>query len=713
MKKFLQIFSVLLLASFSVVAVGVIKPQQASAAKPSKMAEGIQCEWQTTSKVKCSENVLQGKGFSNEKEYFLAMQSSASAGHLVFAPQEKSGVSDSITEKEYGFVHFGTNGSFKNATITQSNTDKSNGTIITDFTSDGIAIKLDTEDANRPNVCSLSNLVVGCINGYKVPYSDSNKSQATKEQVEKVKASYKDNLAAAGLDECRDEAGPLGFFLCPLNDMINGILTWALDIFTQLLTVPPLASNNTALIGAVGSIRNIVNVFYGLIFLIIIFANFIAIPGLDNYSVKKLLPKLIAVIIITQFSYLICSVMVDIGNIAGQTIPAAIATSFDPAVQGDVNKWIASDLFNPLKGIIQTIKEPSVANAGATALSGVSLFSFGFIISFVAAAMITISLFYLMVRWFGIMVLTIFAPIAFAAWVLPNTEKFAKMWATAFVKLTLMYVLVMSMLVSATIIKTILSDSATSSAIGPFVAIFIPLIAVALVPKCLKASSSMLTAAGKMASESRAGKAASGAAKGAVKKSGQEGKLAELKGKGFGTAGSGLSKLTGGRAGLGMEAKGEQLKKAPDKARSEKIGALSTDRQLELANMKDGGKNSQAAKSSLNQKLSDLSNKRNLTGGEYETLGKISGEDGKPNPIFNENITKTTPGVFTNPIYNSVDTAPVITSGGGGNGGGGSSTPPVNTPPVSTSPKPPPNRKSGDARTSGWNEPSPTGKPPL
>ena len=186
------------------------------------------------------------------------------------------------------------------------------------------------------------------------------------------------------------------------------------------------------------------------------------------------------------------------------------------------------------------------------------------------------------------MLLTIFAPIAFAAWVLPNTEKFAKMWIVAFVKLTLMYVLVMSMLVSATIIKNILMDSA--SALGPFVAIFIPLIAIALVPKCLKVSSSMLTAAGKMAADSKAGKVGAAAAK----KSGQEGKLAELKGKGFGA----LSKATPGKAGKGFGNQQAATKGRVAEANSKLYEAMDTERlqKLSAAETANGGKPGPATK---------------------------------------------------------------------------------------------------------------------
>jgi hypothetical protein len=198
----------------------------------------------------------------------------------------------------------------------------------------------------------------------------------------------------------------------------------------------------------------------------------------------------------------------------------------------------------------------------------------------------------------------------------------------------------------------------------------------------------MLTAAGKMAADTKAGKAASGAAKGAVKKSGQEGKLAELKGKGFGATGKAMGSLTGGRAGIGMQAKGEQLKGAPDKARAEKIGSLSFEDQQKVA--RGEGKNADAAKRSLGQKLSELSNKRNLNGKEYQQLASLTGTEGvtgsgTPNAGFDSTVTKDSTGIYSNPLYN---------------GGGGATqqpattqTPGGGTAPV-TAPNPPPGGKT-------------------
>ena len=664
MKKFLQIFSVLLLSCLSVVAIGMAKPQLARAEVPTEWASrtGVQCRWQNTSSIRCSDDY----GSNASATYSLDVVSSATSGHLVFQVDAKADERAAKT-KQFGILHFDNNTTYNDLTITTSKTDGSGGVNINDVTKDDIPRDLNVEDGGRPNVCSLSNLEVGCINGFTQPFDAKNKSAATEAQLAKVGTILKEGVASQGPSDCQVAVGALGFFLCPLQEIMQKVLVWIVDLFVAFLTTPALNSGSDGINRAIVGITAIANSFYSIIFLIIIFANFIAIPGLDNYTVKKLLPKLITVIILTQFSFLICSVIIDIGNIAGQTIPSQVLSLYKGAPTPVVPA--IADMLSPVKAVVDQLSNVGFNAADAGTIVAIYILAIFQIIAMVIIALI--SIFYLMFRWFAILLLTIFAPIALAAWVLPNTEKFTKMWITAFIKLTLMYVLVMTVLASAVIAQDVLKS--IDGPVATIMSLFIPLIALALVPKCLKVSGSMLTAAGKMAADTKAGKAASGAAKNAAKKSGQEGKLAELKGKGFGATGKAMGALTGGRAGIGMQAKGEQLKSAPDKARAEKIGSLSFEDQQKVASGK--GKNADAAKRSLGQKLSELSNKRNLSGKEYQQLASLTGTggitgSGTPNAGFDSLVTKDSTGIYGNPLYN---------------GGGGAS-------PVASPQTPPPYR---------------------
>ena len=178
-----------------------------------------------------------------------------------------------------------------------------------------------------------------------------------------------------------------------------------------------------------------------------------------------------------------------------------------------------------------------------------------------------------------------------------------------------------------------------------------------------------------------------------------------------------------------MQARGAQLKGAPDKARSEKIGSLSFEDQQKVASGK--GKNADAAQKALGQKLSELSNKRNLSAKEYGQLASLTGSEGiagggTPNPVFDGSHQQQNTGIYSNPLYSggggggatpSPVTAPQPAPGGGGtnpnvganmraanrrgqgasNWSGGSGTPPNPTPPTNPPLGPPPPPPGGSS----------------
>jgi len=137
--------------------------------------------------------------------------------------------------------------------------------------------------------------------------------------------------AADALESCEDGLNnPLSFILCPINNFITSTLTTIVETLASLLENPKL-TGSTSLKTALGSMVTLANSFYILIFLFIIIANFVTIPGLDNYTIKKTLPKLIAAIILTQFSLLICQTILDLGNILAVTLPSQILDAFNIA----------------------------------------------------------------------------------------------------------------------------------------------------------------------------------------------------------------------------------------------------------------------------------------------------------------------------------------------------------------------------------------------
>ncbi len=408
------------------------------------------------------------------------------------------------------------------------------------------------------------------------------------------------------LDACEDTLNsPLTFIVCPVQNFLVEALGTTIDTMTGLLENPVLVGNSGAssvqveLKDGVNAMITLANSFYILIFLFIIIANFVAIPGLDNYTIKKTLPKLIAAIILTQFSLLICQVILDLGNILGSTLPQFLLQSFNvpggtggaPPTPGEA----FACLFVPTCGV-----NPSAGGIFQTIGQFVML-QIAEIIGLIVAI---IAFFYLMLRYLALVGLVLFAPIAFAAWVLPNTEKFFKQWWKYMIKLSIMFLLVNLLFAIGAIFVNLLQNGlfdsggfqgAVANFLTNLIAIFVPVLILALVPKTLKLSGDIMGAAGKAVANTGVGKAAIGAGKGAVKKSGQEGKLAELKSKGFEGA---SAAFRGSNTKLGRSFKQNKLRTDDkvEEAKKKDIGLMDVDDQIALSRQTKNGESTPDAK---------------------------------------------------------------------------------------------------------------------
>lgn len=299
----------------------------------------------------------------------------------------------------------------------------------------------------------------------------------------------------AALSQCENNKGiPLQFITCPLLDGINNTVgaliggdeqidTARQGLLIDFLKLPPINAGETGsvLSQVVGNVVNIANIFYILIFIILIFASSIPFLNLDSYTIKKTLPKFIAAVILTQFSIQICGIIVDFFNLLGLAIPNVIFG------------LISGVSFPPGGGVAEVGAQvgTSVALvAGAGALVGVVAFAPVIIIILAIMALVAAltAVFYIMVRFFLLYVMIIISPLAFAAWVLPGTEKFFKQWWTNFIKLNAMFVTIMGLL-SISILLSLIFRSLGSdggNTVTTLLSGVIPIIALILVPKTLK-----------------------------------------------------------------------------------------------------------------------------------------------------------------------------------------------------------------------------------
>lgn len=122
--------------------------------------------------------------------------------------------------------------------------------------------------------------------------------------------------------ESSGAAGTLGWIVCPLLDSAANAATdfYEGQIKNQLQVEPELfTGGDEGTKAGWETFRAFANTLFIIVLLVVIFSQLTGV-GIDNYGIKKILPKLIIAAILINLSYWLCMVLVDVSNILGNSL---------------------------------------------------------------------------------------------------------------------------------------------------------------------------------------------------------------------------------------------------------------------------------------------------------------------------------------------------------------------------------------------------------
>lgn len=284
---------------------------------------------------------------------------------------------------------------------------------------------------------------------------------------------------------CSDELIGLGWLICPSTSLAGLMADAGYNSVSMFLDISPdIFKDNPELGGAKQAwnfFRDIANVVFVLLFLWVIFSQ-VSNVGVSNYGIKKILPKLILGAILINLSFYICQLAVDLSNILGYALKGVLEVASlraEPSKIGAVDTFVA--LFT--RGI---------------ALVGTALFAFLTVsIPMIIWVLVSLAVAFLILvlRQAAVILLIAISPIAFAAWLLPNTESLFKKWVSAFKGLLVVFPVVSLMYGSGKLAGAVLSHS-SSGIIMQFVALCAPIVPLIATPFVIKSSLNSLGSIG-------------------------------------------------------------------------------------------------------------------------------------------------------------------------------------------------------------------------
>jgi len=274
--------------------------------------------------------------------------------------------------------------------------------------------------------------------------------------------------------QCTTESG-LSWLLCPALEIVMNFNDTAAGLIDGLLEVSPLeAGGDNAIIFEVWSnLRNIANIFLIFALFAIIFSQATS-AGISAYGIKRIVPRLVAGAVLINLSFFLCSIAIDIFNVLGFGIRDLLVSALQVPIG---TQDPAASEPGLVRGIGFVFATAGVLGAIVVAV----LFFSGTILLALLVALATLA-----VRQAAIIILVILSPIAFAAWILPNTDKIFDRWKDLFISLLIMFPLVMLIFAGARVAATVIGNAAGNDPLQYIIAIMIAVLPAAAIPLLFK-----------------------------------------------------------------------------------------------------------------------------------------------------------------------------------------------------------------------------------
>lgn len=289
---------------------------------------------------------------------------------------------------------------------------------------------------------------------------------------------------------CTSQIGAVGWIICPTTGLLAKGIDALYGVIENLLSVKPLEMGRNSPVYQVWAyMRNLANICF-IIFLLVIIYSQITGLGINNYGIKKSLPRLIITAIIVNFSFLFCAIAVDISNIIGNGLKDLLAGITDSA--------ISTGTIDPSKntGFYALFTTIAAGGIGATILLAFPGGPLGLLLAIIPVIVggiisVVIGLLVLGLRQALVVFLVAVSPVAFVLYILPNTEKHFQKWKNYFAQMLFFYPM-FSMLFGVTKLASMIFITSATTPFGIIIGVAIQVLPLFLAANLMQLSGTAL-----------------------------------------------------------------------------------------------------------------------------------------------------------------------------------------------------------------------------
>lgn len=263
---------------------------------------------------------------------------------------------------------------------------------------------------------------------------------------------------------------PLKWIVCGVSQLFAGLLNYATSVVQSLLHFDPTTEKEQGgeLKKVWGAILNVANILFVIAFLIMVLSTILDLGLFSNYTVKKLLPRIILSAILANLSWEICVIIINVTNaIGGATREVILSPLEGTVVSGDLQSAAGTIVGEnaeavataAIGGLVYTL----LAGAGAVLLPVMATITLGALVA----------IFVLLVRRIVIILLIVLAPLALVLFALPGGENLAKRWWKTFTQMMMMYPIIMGLFASGIFISGIFGLSNNTDLVSQLIQIIV------------------------------------------------------------------------------------------------------------------------------------------------------------------------------------------------------------------------------------------------
>lgn len=304
-------------------------------------------------------------------------------------------------------------------------------------------------------------------------------------------------------DACQQAAGSLSWIICPvmttLNNATQGIYNNAIEPILQVnagaLSTTSGSGQSNGVYKAWKDFRNFANIGFAIALALVILSQLTGF-GLSNYSIKKILPRLIMVIVLVNISFILCQLAVDLSNVLGSVLRTTLTD-----LANSINTEVKNSHSNFFGGYVLGGVMDMFLNGGTFALLGAVIGGVALtwdvwlipLILILITFLLSVLFFFIIlaVRQAGIFILIVLAPVAIICYALPNTKSLFDKWYKLFMALLLAYPICGLMMGGGQFASALLFEVGVQTKAGFFMLLIAVIVSVApffLIPGVIKNS---------------------------------------------------------------------------------------------------------------------------------------------------------------------------------------------------------------------------------